>query len=35
MVAYSLNGYLIDKCSIGDKRLGERCEDGGSMVTKF
>jgi len=35
MVAYSLNGFLVDKCSISDKRLGERCKDSGNMVAKL
>lgn len=35
MVAYILNGFFVDKCSMGDKRLRVRREDGGSMVAKL
>jgi hypothetical protein len=35
MVAYSLNDFLVDKCSMGDKGLGEGCKDGGCMMTKL
>lgn len=34
IVAYTLNGFFVNKCSMGDKSLGERCEDGGRMMTK-
>lgn len=35
IVTYSLNGFFVDKCSMSDKSLGERCEDGSCMVTKL